>query len=164
MDVASRREVCLLKSVEVWLWFIAEGSRRVFCCACASKFCSTRSAPLWDFQRASTGFQLGDRHFFIILFGEGWKKMTSIPIFLTLWILVVFAGPSDEDILMIKVRTKHEKSPKTWSLRFDLLKIKMCRWDSKPWSHIRHKALKNHPASGLSCSYNNLRRIRFWQV
>ena len=32
---------------------------------------------------------------------------------LTLWILVVFAGPSDEDILMIKVQTKHEKSPKT---------------------------------------------------
>ena len=24
------------------------------------------------------------------------------------------------------------KSPKTWSLRFDLLKIKMCRWDRKP--------------------------------
>ena len=38
--------------------------------------------------------------------------MTSIPIFLTLWILVVFAGPSDEDILMIKVRTKHEKARK----------------------------------------------------
>ena len=159
--------------------------------------------------------------------------MTSIPIFLTLWILVVFAGPSDEDILMIKVRTKHEKSPKTWSLRFDLLKIKMCRWDSKPWrlvlrwrcftcknhkvvfeddreifdpmkevnlerdlnllqlwnkialssrwppsfkslqitssflslcSHTGHKALKNVPASGLSCSYYSLRRIRFWEV
>ena len=59
--------------------------------------------------------------------------MTSMPIFLTLWILVVFAGPSDEDILMIKVQTKHEKSPKTWSLRFDLLKIKMCRCDSKTW-------------------------------
>nr|XP_058943019.1 uncharacterized protein LOC131771259 [Pocillopora verrucosa] len=27
-----------------------------------------------------------------------------------------------------------------------------------------YKALKNVPASGLSCSYNNLRRIRFWQV
>ena len=120
------------KFVEVWLWFTAEGSRRVFCCACASKFCSTRSAPLWDFQRASTGFQLGDRHFFIIRFREGWKKMTSIPIYLTLWVLVVFAGPPDEDILMIKVRTKHGKGQKTWSLRFDLLKIKMCKWDSKP--------------------------------
>ena len=60
------------------------------------------------------------------------KWMTSIPIFLTLWILVVLAGPSDEDILMIKVRTKREKSPKTWSLRFELLKIKMCKWDRKP--------------------------------
>ena len=209
---------------------IAEGH---FAAHAPVEFCSARSAPLWYVQRASAGFQLGDRHFFIILFGEGWKKMTSIPIFLTLWILVVFAGPSDEDILMIKVRTKHEKSPKTWSLRFDLLKIKMCRWDSKPWrlvlrcrcftcknhkvvfeddreifdpmkevnlerdlnllqlwnkialssrwppsfkslqitssflslcSHTGHKALKNVPASGLSCSYYSLRRIRFWEV
>ena len=32
--------------------------------------------------------------------------------FLTLWILVVFAGPLDEDILMFKVRTKREKNLK----------------------------------------------------
>ena len=32
--------------------------------------------------------------------------------FLTFWILVVFAGPSDEDILMFKVRTKREKNLK----------------------------------------------------
>ena len=38
--------------------------------------------------------------------------MTSLPPFLTLWILVEFAGSSDEDILMIKVRTKREKSRK----------------------------------------------------
>ena len=107
--------------------------RRHFAAHALKEFWSARSAPLWNFQRASAGLQLGDRHFFKVLFGEGWKKMTSIPIFLTLWILVVFAGPSDEDILMIKVRTKHEKSPKTWSLRFDLLEIKMCRWDGKPW-------------------------------
>ena len=31
-------------------------------------------------------------------------------------------------------------------------------------SHIGHKALKNVPASGLSCSYYSLRRIRFWEV
>ncbi|CAH3031053.1 unnamed protein product [Pocillopora meandrina] len=69
--------------------------------------------------------------------------MTSIPIYLTLWVLVVFVGPPDEDILMIKVRTKHGKSQKT---------------------HTEHKALKNVPASGLSCSYYSLRRIRFWEV
>ena len=59
--------------------------------------------------------------------------MTSLPPFLTLWILVEFAGSSDEDFLMIKVRTKREKRPKTWSLRLDLLTIKMCTWDNKPW-------------------------------
>ena len=39
--------------------------------------------------------------------------MKSLPLFLTLWILVEFAGSSDEYILMIKVRTKSEKRPKT---------------------------------------------------
>ena len=66
-------------------------------------------------------------------FGKGWKSMTTLPPFLTQWILVEFAGSSDEDILMIKVRTKREKRPKTWSLRFDLLTIKMCTRDYKPW-------------------------------
>ena len=97
------------------------------------KICSARSVPLWYFQRAFAGFQLSDRHLSVILFGKGWKSMTSLPPFLTLWILVEFAGSSDEDILMIKVRTKREKRPKTWSLRFDLLTIKMCTWDYKPW-------------------------------
>ena len=97
------------------------------------KICSARSASLWYFQRAFAGFQLSDRHLSVIFFGEGWKSMTSLPPSLTLWILVEFAGSSDEDILMIKVRTKREKRPKTWSLRFDLLTIKMCTWDYKPW-------------------------------
>ena len=39
--------------------------------------------------------------------------MTSLPPFLTLWILAEFDGSSDEDILMIKVRTKRAKWPKT---------------------------------------------------
>ena len=108
-------------------------SRGAFCCACAKKICSARSAPFWYFQRAFAGFQLSDRHLSVIFFGEGWKSMTSLPPFLTLWILVEFAGSSDEDILMIKVRTKREKRPKTWSLRFDLLTIKMCIRDYKPW-------------------------------
>ena len=51
--------------------------------------------------------------------------MLSLTPFLTLWILMEFTG-SDEDILKIKVRTKREKRPKTSSLRFDLLTIKMC--------------------------------------
>ena len=59
-----------------------------------------------------------------------WESLT---LFLTLWILVEFSGSSDEDILMIKGRTKPEKRPQTWCLRFDLLTIKMCTWDYKPW-------------------------------
>ena len=39
--------------------------------------------------------------------------MTSLPPFLTLWILVEFADSSDEDMLRIKVRTKRKKRPKT---------------------------------------------------
>ena len=39
--------------------------------------------------------------------------MTILPPFLPLWILVEFAGSSDEDFSMIKVRTKREKRPKT---------------------------------------------------
>ena len=113
--------------------FVVNISRGAFCCACAKKVCSARSAPFRYFQRAFAGFQLSDRHLSMILFGKGWKSMTSLPPFLTLWILVEFAGSSDEDILMIKVRTKREKRPKTWSLRFDLLTIKMCTWDYKPW-------------------------------
>ena len=76
-------------------------------------------------------FQLGDRHLFCNIFWRGIRKMTSLPVFLSLWILEVFAGPSDENISMIKVQKKYEKSPET--LRFDLLKIKMCRGDSRPW-------------------------------
>ena len=38
--------------------------------------------------------------------------MTILPLYLTLWILVEFAGSSDVDIVMIKMRTKREKRPK----------------------------------------------------
>ena len=44
--------------------------------------------------------------------------MRSLPPFLTLWILVDFAGSSDDDILMIKVRTKREK--KAENLKFEI--------------------------------------------
>ena len=104
-----------------------------FACACVYKICPARSASFWYFQGYSSGFQLGDRHLFVKVFGEGWKSMTSLPPFLTLWVLVESAGSSDEDILMIKVQTKRKKRPKTWSLRLDLQTIKMCTWDNKPW-------------------------------
>ena len=69
------------------------------------------------------------------------------------------------------------------SLEFDLILLQL--WNKIAWSsswppsfksfqitssllslcsHLGHKAFKNVPASGLSCSYYNLRRIRFWQV
>ena len=79
------------------------------------------------------GFSTGRSTPFCNTFLRGMKEYESLPLFLTLWILVEFAGSSDEYILMIKVRTKSEKRPKTWSLRFDLLTIKMCTWDYKPW-------------------------------
>ena len=37
----------------------------------------------------------------------------------------MFVGTLGENILMIKVRTERNKSPKKWSLEFDLPKIKM---------------------------------------
>ena len=82
------------------------------------------------------GFKLSDWHLSVIIYGEGWKGTTSLPPFLTLWILVEFVGSSDEDILMIKMRTKREKRPKTWCLRFNLLTIKICTWDYKPWKLV----------------------------
>lgn len=60
---------------------------------------------------------------------EIWKRITRLHRCLTLWILVVFTVTSDEDILTIKLRTKQEKSPKQWSLTFNLRKFKMSIWD-----------------------------------
>ena len=39
--------------------------------------------------------------------------MLSLPPFLIIWIFMEFAGSSDENILIIKVRTKREKRPRT---------------------------------------------------
>ena len=64
---------------------------------------------------------------------ERWKIITSLPTFLTLWMSIVFAGTLDEDILIIKVRTERDKSPKKWSLEFDLTKIKMFTGEDKQW-------------------------------
>ena len=57
-------------------------------------------------QRAFLGFQIGDRRLFVILFEEGLKRILSLPSFLTLRILKWFAGSSDENVVMIKVRRK----------------------------------------------------------
>ena len=46
-----------------------------------------------------------------------YDKFTTI---ITQWILVEFAGSLEENILMIKVRTKREWSPRTWRLDIDL--------------------------------------------
>ena len=43
----------------------------------------------------------------------------------------MFAGTLDEDILMVKVRTKRDKSLKKWSLELDLTKIKMFTEEDK---------------------------------
>ena len=43
----------------------------------------------------------------------------------------MFVRTLDEDILMIKVRTERDKSPKKWSLEFDLTKIKMFTGEDK---------------------------------
>ena len=56
---------------------------------------------------------------------------TTLHAFPTLWISIVFAGALDEDILIIKVRTERDKSPKKWSLEFDLTKIKMFTGEDK---------------------------------
>ena len=43
----------------------------------------------------------------------------------------MFVGTLDDDILMIKVRTERDKSPKMWSLKFDFTKIKMVTEEEK---------------------------------
>ena len=47
-------------------------------------------------------------------------------------------GTLDEDILMIKVRTERDKSPK-WSLEFDLTKIKMFPGENKRWRLVSRR-------------------------
>ena len=65
------------------------------------------------------GFQLGDRHLYVKCFGERWQSMACLPPrLLTLWMLVEFAGSSDEDILMIKSANKTRK--KAENLKFEI--------------------------------------------
>ena len=118
------------------LWLVEQ--RGVFrACARLLKILLVRSySDVFSALPRAVGFQLGDRHLFLIIFEEVWKSIPGLSSFLTLWILMVFAGSSNEDTLWIKVRTKRKKRPKTWSLRFDLLKINMCTWDNNPWKLV----------------------------
>ena len=74
---------------------------------------------------------------------ERWMIVRNLHTFLSVWIFFVVFGSSDENIVMIKVRTKRDKGPKKWSLAFDLPKFKMftrkdkfCRLVSRCWSFI----------------------------
>ena len=90
------------------------------------------STPFVIFKRAAAGFQTGDlRCSKDLVKTERWKIITSLQTFLTLWISTVFVVTLDED--MIKVRTVRDKSPKKWSLEFDLPKIKMFTAEDKRW-------------------------------
>ena len=59
------------------------------------------------------------------------KECNKITHFLLLWIFFVCVESSDENILLIKVRTERDKGPKMWSLAFDLPKFKMFSGEDK---------------------------------
>ena len=91
------------------------------------------SAPFVNFWTRGGGFLNGRSTFYERSCQERWKIITTLHTFLTLWIPIVFAGTLDEDILIIKVRTERDKSPKEWSFEFDLTKIKMFPGEDKQW-------------------------------
>ena len=57
----------------------------------------------------------------------------------------------------IKIAQSSRWPPSFQSLQTGASFLSLC-------SQLEHKDLKNVPASGLSCSYYNPRRIRFWEV
>ena len=73
----------------------------------------------------------------------------------------IIGGSFEFDVILLQLWNKIAISSR-WPPSFKSLQItssflSLC-------SHIKHKALKNVPASGLSRSYCDLWRIRFWQV
>ena len=90
-----------------------------------------------------------------IFFEEGWKSMLSLSPFLTLWILMEFAGSLEENILIIKVRTKREKRPRTWGMGFESLTIKMCTWE------VSLKMLMSYFYESRSCIWRRSWDIRY---
>ena len=105
----------------------------ILCAHARDEWNNLSLAPLVIFERAAAGFLNGWSTLWKRSYQEGWKIITSLHTFLTLWISIVFVGTLDEDILMIKVRTERDKSPKKWSLEFDLTKIKMFTGEDKHW-------------------------------
>ena len=102
------------------------------------------------FELAARGFLNGRSTLWKIFCQERWEIVTKLHTFLSLWIFFEFVGSSDENILMIKSRTKRDKGPKKWSLAFDLPKFKMftreakwCRLVWRCWSFI----VMNHRAA-----------------
>ena len=92
--------------------------------------------------------------------------MPCLPLFLTLCILMAFAGSSNEDIS----EQNANKRTKENNLDFDLSLLRprnkiALSWRWPPsffffslYSHIGHKA------SGLRCPYHNLWRIRIREI
>ena len=66
--------------VKIALVFLPGGAEGHFVCACAYKICSARLASIWNFQCPCVGFQLGDRHLFVIFFWRGMKAYDKFTI------------------------------------------------------------------------------------
>ena len=75
--------------------------------------------------------------------------------------VTIIEGSSEFDLILLQLWNKIVQSwrwpPSFKSLQITLSFLSLC-------SHLGHKALKNVPASGLSCSYYSLRRNRFREV
>ena len=104
-------------------------SRGAFCCACASRILFGACCVICIFSARFRGFSTRRSTPFCNVF---WRGMQENDKFLTLWILVVFAGPSDEDILMFKVRTKREKN-----LKFENLVYWRSRCADDGWQTLK---------------------------
>ena len=75
--------------------------------------------------------------------------------------VMIIEGNLEFDLILLQLWNKIALSS-SWLPSFKSLQITSSFLSL--YSHIEHKALKNVPASGLSRSYYNLRRTRFWGV
>ena len=89
------------------------------------------SAPFVIFERAAAGFK---RVIYVVsnILSRDWmkdcNKFTHISNPVDIHSV---CRELDEEILIIKLRTERDKSPKKWSLEFDLTKIKMFTVEDK---------------------------------
>ena len=143
----------LTKPILLRIWNIIKGEKfpsvteEHFVCACARWEEYFVFGAICYFWTRSGGCLNGRSTFYERSYRERWKIITTLHTFLTLWISIVFAGTLDEDILIIKVRTERDKSPKEWSLEFDLTKIKIFTGEDKQWwlvSRCWSFIVKNH--------------------